>query len=67
MPPSQGCQICIGTTYPNGKNIPQMTTNYAKWPLKIQNGSKIDRMAIQFTSILHCRNILNLPKFGFLV
>jgi hypothetical protein len=34
----QGCQIFLGTTYPNGKNIPNnhkiypMATNYTKWP-----------------------------------
>jgi hypothetical protein len=40
----QGCQIFIGATYQNGKNIPndyklyQITLKYTKWPLNITNG-----------------------------
>jgi hypothetical protein len=48
----QGCQICLGTTYQNRKNIPnnhkiyQMAKNilncqkYTKWPKNILNGQK---------------------------
>jgi hypothetical protein len=43
-----------------GKNIPKLLQN-------IPNGSEIDRMAIPFTNIFHCKKLQNLPKFGFLV
>jgi hypothetical protein len=37
--------------------------------LNISNGHKIDRMAMynMHANIFHCRYLLNLPKFGFLV
>jgi hypothetical protein len=31
----------LGTTYQNGKNIPQMATKCTKWPQNVPNGRKI--------------------------
>jgi hypothetical protein len=51
----------FGTTYQNGKNIPnnhkifQMALEYIKWPQKIPNDH-----------IFHCKSHLKLPKLGFL-
>jgi hypothetical protein len=63
-PPSrgfgQGCQIFLGATYQNGKNVP-------KWPQNIPNGCKIDEMSIKFTNIFYCKTLQNLPKLEFLV
>jgi hypothetical protein len=59
MSEHQGCQIFLGTTYQNGKNIPkdhkiyQMATKYTKWPQNIPTSS-IARPS-------------NFPKLGFLV
>jgi hypothetical protein len=66
--PFQGCQIFLGTTYQNGKNIPknhkiyQMATEYIKWPQNIPNGHKIYQQ-----HLLMQVPPPNLPKFGFLV
>jgi hypothetical protein len=55
----QGCQIFLGTTYRNGKIIPndhiihQITVKYTKWHM--------------YTHIFHCKTLQNLPKLGFWV
>jgi hypothetical protein len=45
----------------------KMTTKYTQWYKHIWNGSSIDRMAVKFTNIFHCKTIQNLSKLGFLV
>jgi hypothetical protein len=40
---------------------------YTKSPQNIQNGRKMDQMAINYTNIFHCNTLQNLPKMGFLV
>jgi hypothetical protein len=37
-----GCQIILGTTYQNGKNIP-ITIEYPKWQQDIQKGHEINK------------------------
>jgi hypothetical protein len=37
---NRGCQIFLGTTYQNGKNV-------SKWPQSIPNGHKIFQMAVK--------------------
>jgi hypothetical protein len=63
----QGCQIVLGATYQNGKNMPKMTTKNAKRPQNLSYGSKIDKMSLKFTNIFHCKTLRNLPKLAFLV
>jgi hypothetical protein len=58
----QSCQIFLGTTYQNGKNI-QNVPNGHKKPF----GRKIDIMATKNTNIFHCNTFQNLPKLIFLV
>jgi hypothetical protein len=43
----QDCQIFLGTTYQNGKNISQMTMKYTTLPQNILNSLKIDQIAIK--------------------
>jgi hypothetical protein len=68
---AQGCQIFIGATYQNGKNIPndhkiyQMAIQFNKWPLKY--GRKLSQMVLKYTSISHSKALQNIPKLGFLV
>jgi hypothetical protein len=46
-PPGKGCQIFLGTTYQNGKNIPidykiyKMTKTYTKWPRNVPKFSAL--------------------------
>jgi hypothetical protein len=50
-----GCQIFLGTTYQNGKNIVpiyQMSIKYSKCPQTIPNGCKIDQMSIKYNQHL---------------
>jgi hypothetical protein len=63
----QGCQIFLGTKYPNGGK-------YTKWPQNIPNGhkifpmaAKIDQTIIKYSKIFHYKTLQNLPKLGFLV
>jgi hypothetical protein len=58
----QGCQIFLGTTYQNRKNIPN---NHTEWPQNITNGCKTDQTALKFTNIFRCKTLQNLPKLGF--
>jgi hypothetical protein len=57
----QGCQIVLGTTYQNAKNIPNKHKIYK------MAVCKVDQMAINFTNIFHCKTLQNLPKRGFWV
>jgi hypothetical protein len=56
---NQGCQIFLGATYQNVKDIPnnhkisQITIKYTKRPQNTSNGRKTDQMAIKYTSIFH--------------
>jgi hypothetical protein len=45
--------------------IYQITSKYTKVPQNMPNGSKIDQMAMKYTSIFHCQTLQNLPKLGF--
>jgi hypothetical protein len=62
----QGCQIFIGTTYQNGKNILndhkmyQLAKQYTIWPINRQ-------ICHKNTNIFYCKTFQNLPKLGFLV
>jgi hypothetical protein len=38
--------------------IKQITTKYTKW---LQNGRKIDQMAVKYTNIFHCKALKDLP------
>jgi hypothetical protein len=62
----QGCQIFLGTTDQNGKNIPKWTQNIPN-AHKIPNGIRIDQMALKCTNIFDFKTLQNLPKLGFLV
>jgi hypothetical protein len=63
----QGCQIFLGTTYQNGKNIPnghkiyQMATKYTIWPQNIPYGRKIYQMATKYADIFYI--LYDPPKF----
>jgi hypothetical protein len=52
---------------PKRGKIYQMILNYTIWPQHRPNGRKIDRMAIKFTNLFHCKTLQNWPKLGFLV
>jgi hypothetical protein len=43
----KGCQIFLGTTYQNGKNIRNDYQNGPKWPYYIKFGHKIDKMDLK--------------------
>jgi hypothetical protein len=58
----QGCQIFRGTTYPNGKNMYQITINYAKWPQNVPNARKIDQNRPTYSNIFHCKILQNFPQ-----
>jgi hypothetical protein len=63
----QGCQIFLGPTYQNWKNIPN-NPNICQMATKYTNGHRMDQMAIKYTKICHCKSLRNLPKimiFGF--
>jgi hypothetical protein len=60
----QDCQIFLGTTYQNGKNIPN-DHKYTRWPQNIPNGRKIKPMAIKYTYIFNCKTLQNLPTLVF--
>jgi hypothetical protein len=45
--PVQGCQIRLGTTYQNGKNIPNIHNK------RMPNGRKIDQMSIKYCKRPH--------------
>jgi hypothetical protein len=47
-------------------NIPKRE-KYTKINTKIPYGSKMDKISVKFTSILHCTALQNLPKLGVLV
>jgi hypothetical protein len=52
---------------PKRGKIYQVTIRYTKWPQNMPNGLKMDQMAkIKYTNILHCNDLQNLPKLGFL-
>jgi hypothetical protein len=61
----QGCQTFPGTTYQNGKNVPnehkiyQMTTKYTKWPQNIPIDHKIYQLTTKYTYWPQ-----NLPNFS---
>jgi hypothetical protein len=61
---AQGCQICIGKTYQNRKNIPNDYKMYlmAKY---IPNGCQICQLQIKYTNIFHSKVLQNVPKQGF--
>jgi hypothetical protein len=52
---------------PKREKYAKMTTKYTNWPLNIPNGSKIDGVSINFTSIFYCKTLQNLPKLSILV
>jgi hypothetical protein len=56
----QVCQIFLDAKYQNGEK-------YTKLAQNISNGRKIGQMSIKYTNTLHCKTLLNLPKFRFLV
>jgi hypothetical protein len=63
----QGCQIVLGTAYQNEKNTPEWPQTIPNGHKIYKNGAEIDRMAVQFTNIFHCKTLQNLPKLGFSV
>jgi hypothetical protein len=66
----QGCQICLGTIYQNGKNIPKWPQiipkghagiiQYAKWQYNRPNGHKI----YQHLSLQDTQNFTQIVIFG---
>jgi hypothetical protein len=71
----QGCQIFLGTTYQNRKQIYQITTKHIKCPQNIPNVHKtyqmpvqyVDKMSMTYTNIFHCKTLKKLLKYGLLV
>jgi hypothetical protein len=67
----QGCQIFLGTTYQNVKNIPnnhkifKMATKYTKWPQNIPNGHKIYQMATKYIKYTIARPSKFYPNWDF--
>jgi hypothetical protein len=63
VPQGQGCQIFLGATYQNMKNVPdkhklhRITITYTKWPQHIPNGRKIDQTAIKYINVSHCKSL----------
>jgi hypothetical protein len=57
----QGCQIFLGTTYQNGKNLLDKHKSYQNGhKICRPNGHKIYETAFNITNILHCKTP---PKF----
>jgi hypothetical protein len=62
---TQGCQIFFVPLTKTVK-IFRMTIKYTKWSQNIQNGSKIDEMAIKCTNIFHRSTLKKFTKIGIL-
>jgi hypothetical protein len=62
----KGCQIFLGTTYQNMKNLPNDQQVY-QMAINIPNGHKMCQMAIKYANIFHSKTLQNLLKMGLLV
>jgi hypothetical protein len=58
---TQGCQICLGTTIQNGKNIPIRLQKYQTAIKYTKNGHK-KQMAMKYTKIFHPNRLPNIPN-----
>jgi hypothetical protein len=52
---------------PKWGKIYQISMNYTKCPWNITEDRKMVQVSIKYSNIFHCKNLQNLPKFGFLV
>jgi hypothetical protein len=60
---SQGCQICLGTKYQDGKNIPKYHELH-QMSIKYNKRSSVHKI---YNNIFHCKALRNVLKFGFFI
>jgi hypothetical protein len=61
----QGCQICLGATYENGKNISIELKIYQLAMKYIPNDLKTYQMAVKYTNSFHSKAFRRYPNWDF--